>query len=203
MKGCRPLTEAEIKDVVRSFGGQYASRDKALFLLGVKSGFRVSELLSLRLGDVVQAGRLVDRVTVQRRNMKKKVEGRTVLLHPDAKAALAIWTDQLKAAGYMTEDSFVFQSRKGTNRPISRCHAWRVLEAAYQVNEMTGKLGTHSMRKSFANGVYQRLLARRAAGEAIDPFRMTSKALGHKNINSTDAYLSFLEADIDQAILAV
>ena len=40
------------------------------------------------------------------------------------------------------------------------------------------------------------------AGEAIDPFRLTSKALGHKNITSTDSYLSFMEADIDDAILA-
>jgi len=68
----------------------YADRDKALFLLGVKSGFRISELLSLRLGDVAQHRRLVDRVIVQRQHVKNKQEGRTVLLHPEAKAALAI-----------------------------------------------------------------------------------------------------------------
>ena len=44
MKGCRPLTEDEVMLVQRSFGGVYADRDKALFLLGVKSGFRISEL---------------------------------------------------------------------------------------------------------------------------------------------------------------
>ncbi len=58
------------------------------------------------------------------------------------------------------------------------------------------------MRKTFAAKVYQRLSQRRAAGEPVDPFRLTSKALGHKNLNSTDAYLSFLEEDIDDAILA-
>src|SRR5687767_8066268 len=52
MKGCRALTEAEVALVQRSFGGTYAARDKALFLLGVKSGFRISELLSLRVADV-------------------------------------------------------------------------------------------------------------------------------------------------------
>jgi hypothetical protein len=49
MKGCRPLTEAEVALVRRSFGGRYGRRDRALFLLGVKSGFRISELLSLRV----------------------------------------------------------------------------------------------------------------------------------------------------------
>ena len=91
MKGCRPLTDAEVVLVQQSFGGVYADRDKALFLLGVKSGFRISELFSLRVGDVSQHGRLVDRVTVPRRHMKNQREGRTVLLHPEAKAALATW----------------------------------------------------------------------------------------------------------------
>jgi integrase len=78
MKGCRPLTEPEVEILQQSVGGVYAAWDRALFLLGVKSGFRISELLSLQLGDVWQHGRLVERVTVQRRHMKKKLEGRTV-----------------------------------------------------------------------------------------------------------------------------
>jgi integrase len=69
MKGCRPLTDEEVALMQRSFGGFYADRDKALFLLGVKPGFRISELLSLRVGDVTQHGRLVDRVTVPRRRV--------------------------------------------------------------------------------------------------------------------------------------
>jgi site-specific recombinase XerC len=52
MKGCRPLTEDEVDLLQRSFGGVYADRDKALFLLEVKSGFRISELLSLHVGEV-------------------------------------------------------------------------------------------------------------------------------------------------------
>src|SRR5918994_2914390 len=120
MKGCRPLTEAEVDLVQRSYGGVYADRDKALFLLGVKSGFRISELLSLRVGDVSQHGRLVDRVTVQRRHMKNQREGRTVLLHPEAKAALATWLLTLRQDPTAAIQTFVFRSRKGVNRPISK-----------------------------------------------------------------------------------
>ena len=194
MKGCRPLSDEEVDVIAKSFGGQFADRDRALFLLGVKSGFRISELLSLRLADVLQAGRIVDRVTVQRRNMKKKTEGRTVLLHPEAKAALAEWVRQLKADGYMTDDAFVFQSRKGQNRPINRQQAWSILREAYQTNELGGKLGTHSMRKTFADRIYDRL------GRDLVK---TARALGHRNINSTVSYLSFREEDIDAAILAM
>jgi len=194
MKGCRPLTESEADDVVASFWGRYAKRDKALFLLGTLSGFRISELLSLRLSDVIQGGQVVDRVTVERRHMKKKTEGRTILVHPKAKAALTDWIADLRRDGYMTDDAFVFQSRKGPNKAISRSHAWRVLKTVFADNELTGKLGTHSMRKTFANRVYDRL---------DRDLAKTQRALGHKNINSTISYLSFREEDIDAAILSI
>jgi integrase len=193
MKGCRPLTDVEVELMQASVGGVYADRDRALFLLGVKSGFRISELLSLRVGDVSQHGRLVDRVTVHRRHMKKKIEGRTVLLHPEAKAALATWLLTLRQHPDTTAQTFVFRSRKGGNRPISPVQAWRILHEAVTTNELIGKVGTHAMRKTFANRVYHQL---------NHDLVKTQRAMGHKNINSTVAYLSFVEDEIDQAILA-
>jgi integrase len=193
MKGCRPLTDEELALVSKSFGGTYAARDRALFTLGVKSGFRISELLSLRIGDVYQQGRVVDRVTVRRRHMKRKLEGRTVLLHPEAKAALTTWLRVLHTQAPTTPTLYVFRSRKGENRPISRTHAWAILHAIYQSNGFTGALGTHAMRKTFATRVYTHL---------NHDLVKTQRALGHKNINSTVSYLSFRDEEIDAAILA-
>jgi integrase len=193
MKGCSPLTDEEVMLVQHSFGGVYAGRDKALFLLGAKSGFRISELLSLRLGDVSPHGHLVDCVTVSRQHMKNKREGRTVLLHPEAKTALATWLLTLRQMPGCTAQTFVFHSRKGVNRPISKMQAWRILHEAVTTNELTGKVGTHAMRKAFANRVYHQL---------NHDLVKTQRAMGHKNINSTVAYLSFVEDKIDQAILA-
>ena len=51
MKGCRPLTDPEILAVKDGF---VRTRDKALFILGLKTGLRISELLSLKVGDVYQ-----------------------------------------------------------------------------------------------------------------------------------------------------
>jgi integrase len=193
MKGSRPLEEQEVQDVASSFAGRFALRDRALFLLGVKSGFRISELLSLRIGDVVKNGRLVERVTVNRRHMKRKIEGRTVILNAEARDALALWIAELQEEGASRETP-VFRSRKGSDQPINRKHAWRILTEAYAVNELAGTLGTHSMRKTFANRVHV-LLGRDLV--------KTQRALGHKNINSTVSYLSFLEEEIDAAILAL
>jgi integrase len=52
MIGARPLTNGEIANVLNAFTGAYAARDRALFVLGLKSGFRISEMLSLRVSDV-------------------------------------------------------------------------------------------------------------------------------------------------------
>jgi hypothetical protein len=76
--------------VAQAFSGSYAARNRALFVLGGKTGFRISALLSPRVSDVWPHGRLVARVTVRRRPMKGKVQGRSVVLVPTAQAALAV-----------------------------------------------------------------------------------------------------------------
>jgi integrase len=203
MKGCRPFSDAEVQAITQAFGGRYAARDRALFVTGVKSGFRISELLSLTVGDVYDHGRIVERVTVQRKHMKKKTEGRTVVLHPRARDAIGVWLPIL--AQYVGVEKprdippgtplFCSRVRRedGTRRPIARETAWRILEAAAAAHELTGKIGTHSMRKTFANKVYDHVQ---------HDLVKTQRALGHKNINSTVAYLSFREEDIEAAILA-
>jgi hypothetical protein len=72
--------------------------------------------------------------------------------------------------------------------------AYKALHQVFADSELSGRLGTHSMRKTFANVVHQKL------GRNISK---TKKAFSPKNINSTDSDLSFLQVEIDQAILAV
>jgi integrase len=187
MIGCRSFTETEVSAVLSHLSNK---RDRALFLLGVKSGFRISELLSLKVDDVLQYDTVLDRISVARSRMKGKVQGRSVALHPDAATSILelIRGDGLKAGDYL------FQSKKGVNSPITRVQAWRRLKRAYCVARLTGKVATHSMRKTFASRVYDRL------GRDLVK---TQKALGHKSINSTVSYLAFRQEDIDEAVLAL
>ncbi len=189
MKGARPLTDAEVQTVL---GGLHATRDRALFLLGLRTGFRISELLSLTLGDVVQNGRFVDQISVARRNMKKKTAGRTVVLHPEARTALEELVRELQAEKQTGPETFLFLSREGENHPMNRRTAWSMLRAAYAAAGLTGRLGTHAMRKTFAKRIYK------ALGNDL---LKTQKAMGHASITSTVAYLSVDEDEINDAIL--
>ena len=51
MKGTRPLDNNEIRTVAEGFDGVFAVRNRGLFVLGVSTGGRISELLSLKVGD--------------------------------------------------------------------------------------------------------------------------------------------------------
>ena len=59
MKGTRPLDNNEIRLVSACFTGTFEVRNRGLFMLGVSTGGRISELLSLTIGDVYQNRRAV------------------------------------------------------------------------------------------------------------------------------------------------
>ena len=58
-KGTCPLDNNEIRCVSACFDGTFATRNRGLFMLGVSTGGRISELLSLTIGDVWQNDRAV------------------------------------------------------------------------------------------------------------------------------------------------
>ena len=78
MKGTRPLDNKEIRLVSVCFDGTFEARNRGLFMLGVSTGGRISELLSLTVGDVYQNQKpvtdlLFDRIHRQRRgNLKSR-----------------------------------------------------------------------------------------------------------------------------------
>lgn len=204
MIGCRPLTPEEFSLVLRAFHGQNELRNRLLFVLGSTTGFRISELLSLKVQDVKRVDSVLKRIAVRRRNMKggrgapgdhatRKVHGRTAVLTPLARKHLELWLGRLALEGALEPDTPLFRSRKGANRPITRVQAYRILRAAFEYCELDLTTpGTHTMRKTFANTMYQ----------ALDQniFKL-QKALGHASPSSTVAYLSFDEEEIDHAAL--
>ena len=203
MKGCRPLSTQEVKAVSENFTGKMAIRNCCLFHLGVNTGFRITELLSIRLGDVItENGEISTRLQVKKSFMKNKIASRSVLLNKEATRYLRPWLKCLQVAGHIHADNYVFVMGP-SGKPISRKCYWKILKDAFQRARIDGFSGTHVMRKTYAQNVYGYMLTKLAAGEKVDPFRVTSKALGHRNIASTDSYLSFLTDDIDDATSAI
>jgi integrase len=178
MAGAKPLNNEEVESILNNLKGP---RNKALFVFGLKTGFRISEILSVRVQDVVQYGKITDSITVSRANMKGQKSSRSVVMNPDLKAALEAMRVQNMNPG---DHLFPFKLR----------HAAKILKAATQKAQVMGKVSTHSMRKTFAKKVH-----------AIfnNDIAKTQKAIGHKSLSSTVHYLQFDQPEIDSAILSI
>jgi len=178
MKGCIPLTDSQIS----SIADKLSIRDRALLFMGVTTGLRISELLSLKVGDVWNNGQLADRVSVSRANTKKKVEGKTKRLIEPARRSLIAYLDT--RLGLQTSEP-LFRSRKGFGA-ITRRAALVIVKGAARELGLSGKIGTHSMRKSYAKKVYD---------ETGGDYMKCKFALGHRSVASTESYLQFIRED--------
>ena len=88
MKGTRPLDNDEIRRVSAAFTGTYEVRNRGLFMLGVSTGGRISELLSLTIGDVYQNRKPVGDLLYGKSIVKGGEVSRSVPVNADGRRAI-------------------------------------------------------------------------------------------------------------------
>jgi len=191
MKGSRPLTRQQVKGLLALTS---TVREQTLLTLGFCTGYRISELLSLKVSDVSTNGIIHSHVTVKAANTKTKT-GRSVLLNADAQKALRRLVDVIGTNA--NGQSPLFVSRKhdanGNLKAISRQQAHDLLKALFAKIGEFGNVSTHTLRKTFAARIY----------EQTGKLEIVQIALGHKSINSTISYLAFGNDDLNRAIMGV
>lgn len=144
MKGCRVLTDEEIRLVLNELG----VRDRVLFLTCLTYGTRISEALALTFGDVtgntlyIRSSKGSDTqgfpIPVSYRNEINELE------------------DYYSSKGIsVTADMPLFVSQKGRDRPVSRQLASTVIKRVASKIGLEGKVNTHSFRKSFVTRIYE------------------------------------------------
>lgn len=179
MKGTRPLLIDEIKSVLDAFTGAYAARNRALFLLGISCGARISELLQLTIKDVWQNNKPVNDLHFSHHIVKGKQNARRVPLNQDGTQAITEiirWHRQCYSR--LSPNRALFPSQK-TKKSIDRRHAHDILKTAFEHAGLNGKLATHSMRKSYAQRLYN----------ATNDIFAVKEMLGHKSVATTQAYI--------------
>ena len=201
MKGTRPLNNAEIQAVASSFQGEFALRNRSLFLLGVSIGGRIDELLSLTVGDVYQNGKPVADVLYDKSIVKGGEVSRAVPLNADGRQAVEDVIDwhihKFGVLGVAVAEYPLFVSRvknkDGTPKRMTTQAGSDAIMAAFARAGLNGKLGTHSMRKSFAQRLYS---------QTGDIF-VVQEMLGHKNVATTQKYLGVNYAEVREALEAM
>lgn len=141
IKDVQPIRDwYQIIDMKWSLKQWCGERDYILFLLGINTGLRVSDLLSIKVKDI-------------RRKKKFMVkEGKTEkprIIH------LSNIYDELNAYIKTLKDTeWLFPSRKG-NKSITRIQAYRQLNKAARMIDIEDGIGTHTMRKTFGYWYYK------------------------------------------------
>lgn len=190
MKGCRPLEDNQINRLLSLVKN---TRDKLMIMVGINTGFRVSELLSLKIGDVVNPdGSAIDSITVKARNTKTKI-GRTQMISQQTAIELARFARKQLARGYSL-NSPLFVSRThdqdGKIKPITRQRADAILKKAFALLGLFRGYASHTLRKTFARRMYSALQGK---------LELVQMALGHRSITSTMSYLSFSNTPVFSA----
>ena len=142
MNMVQPIREVESINRMKSELSKGGTRDKLLFVLGINTGLRISDILKLKVEDVRDRSHIV---LIEQKTGKSK----RFLLNSQLTEELSQFTEGMEPGEYL------FRSRRGDNQPISRVQAYRLLNEAAAVVGLEA-IGTHSLRKTFGYHHYQR-----------------------------------------------
>jgi len=160
MNTVEPIREIKTIKNIRSILKSQSIRNELLFILGINVGLRVSDILKLRISDLIKPNKSPkDYVIITE---EKTGKTKKFYLGDIVKKVLEIYIKENPA---LDMNSFVFISRKGDNLPITRQQAYRILNGAAEAlglverNDdgtlVSGEIGTHTLRKTFGYHAFQ------------------------------------------------
>jgi integrase/recombinase XerD len=168
-------------------------RDRCLLIALEKTGYRASEIASLKAADVFDfsSKTIKPRVPVSAINMQKKGGRMAIPIHPDWRQALVRWLAKLQQSGYLRPGVPLWLSRKHVDKRygLARETIWRtVRQAAIRAGINPDRVGCHSFRKLFCVRVYR---------ETKQDLSKTQRIMGHQEASSTQTYLQSVADDAD------
>lgn len=140
IKDVQPIRNKEqLDDMKWALKRHCSERDYIMFLIGINTGLRVGDLLKLKTSDVKRK----KTITIQEGKTKKP---RTIELE-------GIYAE-IQAYVKDVSSEWLFPSRKG-DKPITTTQAYRQLQKAAEMADITEGIGTHTMRKTFGYWFYK------------------------------------------------
>ncbi len=134
MQTVQPIRDKQQIDMMKAALLNTSYRNYFLFVMGLNTGLRISDLLPLRVQDVRGKSHIVMKETKTRKNKR-------FLINIELRNIILDYTIDL------SDEDYLFPSKK-TDLPLKRVQAYKVLsQAASSVG--IEDFGTHSMRKTF------------------------------------------------------
>jgi site-specific recombinase XerD len=177
----RPLPKALSQDQVQQLFAQiHHPMDKALFLLMLRCGLRVSEVVHLTMNDIDWAQQAI------RIDQGKGRKDRRVYVSPDAVTSLQTCLTHRPAH---VPGTAVFWNQKRPHRPLSITAVQKKIERYAKAADLTASC--HSLRHTFASNLLEQ-------GTEIVTIK---EFLGHASIASSERYARVSNQKVKQEYL--
>ncbi len=186
MEFVQPIRDLKQIDTLKKLLKQQSLRDYCLFVLGINSGLRISDLLKLRISDVSEKGKVKDRIRLRE---KKTNKFKDFPISNNAKKAIK---EYLQSRVINNEDEPLFLSRKNKGF-LLRQRAYLILNEAAKSIGIKEKIGTHTLRKTFGYHAYNN-------GYDIT---LIQKLFNHSSSSVTLRYIGITQEELDDVYLSL
>ncbi|MFL0489214.1 site-specific integrase [Bacillus sp. 179-I 2A5 NHS] len=140
MNFVQPIRDSDQIQYIKEYLKEKNERDYILFVVGINTGLRISDILKLKVGDLKGSH-------ISMREMKTGKQKR-IEITSTLKRELRWYIEERK------ENEYLIKSRQGQNRPIGRSMAYKILRSAAEEFGLD-EIGTHTLRKTFGYHLYK------------------------------------------------
>lgn len=158
-------------------------RDYTLFVIGINTALRISDLLRLKWQNVydTQARRYKNHIDIYEQKTKKHA---VIALNSSCIAAFKMLK---KKRPFKRDDEYIFCSSNNRYQPLSRNRAYHIIKDAAEANHIEGNISCHSLRKTFGYHAWK----------MGTPTALIMNIYNHSSIEITKRYLSIYQDDKD------
>lgn len=171
----QPIRDKAKLEQVKAWFAKRPARDNLMFLVGINTGLRISDILQLQVRDV-DGQHLVLRE-------KKTGKRRFIPISTELAHAFRQFCKGRQRGEYL------FQSREGINKPLTTSMAYRLMREAADACGLK-HIGTHTLRKTFGYHFYQQ----------THDSALLCQILGHSDPSITMRYIGINQDTMDVAM---
>lgn len=173
-----PIRDYSLILDIRDYLKEHRERDYVLFMFGIYSGLRISDMLPLKVRDVR------DTDYIYLREQKTGKEKR----FPINEELKEILDQYIKGK---RDYEYLFKRSKGKNVPITRQRVWKILNEAASQFEYKDKIGCHTLRKTFGYWLYE---------DSEKDVVAIQEILNHADISVTKRYIGVNQDSKDKVM---
>lgn len=175
MKIVQPIRDKEKIEDMKQVLKHESYRNYFLFVMGINTGLRISDLLPLKVKDVRNKTHISIKV-------KKVDKNKRFMINSMLRKEIEQYTKG------MNDEDYLFKSTRN-NKPIQRVQAYKIINRAAEKVGLE-EIGTHTLRKTFGYHYYKQ----------TKDVAMLQEIFNHSSPSVTLRYIGITQDEIDKSL---